>query len=161
MEINCVVIEGKRISGYANPKDLLTIGGDQILVVDKDAIYHNRLNFKLYGEVSKFFEVVVMNFSRNLNDLIDSLVSGCQRVVISPHSGTSDLQRFLEITDQIIMPASGDLEAFRGLGGKYGISDGLMPGSFELVYNTGLPLKGDVYCNIKGFPDEINRFLRR
>jgi len=129
-------------------------------VVDRDAIYNDRLNFRLYSEISKFFDTVLMNFPRNISDLIDSLVAGGFRIVISPRTGELEMQKYMEITDQIVVPASGNVESFRRLGGRYAISDGMTLHGFDLLYNTGTPLKGDQFCNIKGFPNEIKGLIR-
>ena len=63
----CVTIKDKQVSNYENIYQILKLKVDSIFVIDYDAITHRYLNLKLYDELAKFFELIVMNYPETEN----------------------------------------------------------------------------------------------
>lgn len=134
--------------------------GDEVMVCDLDAIRKGKFNFKLYGEISKFIEPVVVNFPTRVEDLMDSLISGASRVVLASDIEQYMLGKMLTISDGIVLPATSPEEGFfMESGGKFLISDSEVFTRFDLCYNVGPEMSSQKYINVNGFPETLLPYI--
>lgn len=160
MQIQCVYIQNSQIFGLPDDTPIEKLGGDEIMVCDLDAIYHGKFNFKMYGHIGKFLEPVVVNFARRVEDLMDSLISGASRVVLDSRENTVSLEKMLQLSDDIVLPARNpNSSLFIERGGKYLISDHEVFSRFEKCYNVGPPITYDNYINISNFPENLLQYI--
>ncbi|MCL5783397.1 MAG: hypothetical protein M1476_05760 [Candidatus Thermoplasmatota archaeon] len=141
--------------------ELKDMGGDEIFVCDYDAIQKGRFNFRMYVEISKFFELILMNQPGRVEDFMDSIISGASRVVIRPNETAQMLTRMLEFSPEIVMPANGTLKVkeFLSLGGEYLISDHEVSGNFALCYLVARIAAGEKYVQLINFPEDMLPYL--
>lgn len=156
--VKCIILDGKSILGYADAKSILEVGDfEELFVVDLDGLNRGAYNLKLYGQLSKFFEITVMSFPDRTADLVDSIVSGASRVVVSSTLPVNTIVDFLAVTEDLVMNYAhmGVCRTFSEHGGKYFLSNRVVDLPFERVYIYGgkVDLKG--YTWIDGFPDFI------
>lgn len=155
--VKCITLVGHEIQGYGKSKDLLELGGDELFVVDLDGLNSGSYNFKLYYDISKFFEITVMSFPQRAADLVDSIVSGAARVVVSSKLDTRKIADFLTITDELVMnyASMGGCKTFSERGGRYFLSNRMVDLPFERVYLYGSSIDSKGYTILEGFPEFI------
>lgn len=130
------------------------------MAVDFDGILKGKFNFKAYGHISKFFELVVVNFPSRMEDLMDSLISGASKVVIHAEESPPMLERMLELSDGVVLPAKNpSMQFFVANGGKYLISDHEVFSRFDQCYNVGKSLLSEKYINVSGFPESLLPYI--
>lgn len=160
MPIRCLLIEDGELKGLPPDTPLETLPGEEIMACDYDAIRRGRFNFKLYGQISKFFELIVVSFPARVEDLMDSLIAGAFRVVVDPQADPNVIARMLEVSDGVVMPASSlNRDFFMERGGHYLISDREVFIGFDLCYNVGHELSSKKYVNVAGFPEDLLRYI--
>jgi len=159
--VNCLKIRGHEIYGIPPDETLATIPWEEAMLIDYDAIINGKPDLKLYNEISKFLEIVVFNLSYRVDDVIDSMISGASRVVIDPQTTDETIEKLLNISTDIVLPASRrDIAySFSREGGRFYISNGLIPYEFELCYNVGTALSSEKYVDVKDFPQDLLRFI--
>lgn len=160
LQIRCLYIEGGKISGLPDDTPIERLEGDEIMVCDLDAIYRGKFNFKIYGQIGKFLEPVVVNFPNRVEDLMDSLISGATKVVLHSTENTVSLDKMLQLSDDIVLPARNpNSSLFIERGGKYLISDHEVFSRFDTCYNVGLPLTSEKYINVHNFPENLLQYI--
>ena len=159
--MNCLEIKHHQIYGIPPNETLATIPWEDAMLIDYDAIISGKPDFKLYDSISKFLEIVVFNLSYRVDDVIDSMISGASKVVIDSQSSEDTIDKLLNISGDIVLPASRiDVAySFTRNGGKYFISNGPIPYDFELCYNVGVALSNDKYVDVKDFPQDLIHFI--
>ncbi len=103
MEIPCITVEKGNIVSGGTLQSLLTAGIEDVFVVDLDALRRNKLNFRIYESLSKYFELVVMNFPSRLSDFIDSFIYGANLVVVPDYVPIKLLHEFLDYSPNVVM----------------------------------------------------------
>ena len=116
--IPTVVIRDRKIIGNKTAYDLMKEGFEEILVCDMDSIITGRTNMKVYNDLAKFFEFIAFNLVYNIGELVDSIVSGASKVVISPDLSGDTLLSMLEFSQNIVIPNSEMFQYFQQNGGK-------------------------------------------
>lgn len=159
-EIQCVTIFRNKIVGYESIQELMQIAGDEIFLIDMDAVKRGKPNFSFYQEISKYFDVDVLSLVSRMDDLVDSLVLGCQSVVISPLLSEKKIVDFLEVSQNLIMPYTSlpSSRFFSSHGGSYFLSNSIINYPFELTYYYGPGDPGDKYVGLRGFPLDSGDF---
>lgn len=156
-----MVIRDKKILGNKTAYDLMKEGVEEILVCDMDSIITGRTNMKVYNDLAKFFEFIAFNLVYNIGELVDSIVSGASKVVVSPDVSEATLLSMLEFSQNIVMPNSEKFQFFNRSGGKYAMTYGTESGiKFSLIYNIGPWISKENYTNIDNFPMELRHFVR-
>ncbi len=133
-QMECITIQQGEIRDNRTLDDLLKSGIEELFVVDLDSIRRGTPNLKLYASLSKYFELVVMNYPYRVSDLIDSFVSGASRVVLSNDVSDRLIREYLSVSDQLVMKYSNGnaCRAFSLLGGNMFLSNI----EVNLVYST-------------------------
>ena len=157
LEINTVSVSSRRIEGYSNVKELLKDDSDELFIVDFDAIKEGKYNFKLYTEFSKFFQITVMNFPRRQGDLIDSMISGCENVVLGGRIRDSDISSFIEITENLVMFDMDKFAIFSSLGGNMFLTRRNVMYPYKKIYTYGPSLGLPREIILRNFPED--RFM--
>lgn len=155
--IRCVVLDNKEITGYSSAKELLDLPGEELFVIDLDGLNSSSYNFKLYYDISKFFEITVMSFPDRTPDLVDTIISGASKVVISSTLPERRILDFLAITEDVVMNY-GSMKGcrfFSEKGGRFYMSNRTVDLPFEKVYIYGSRLSRKDYIYIEGFPEFI------
>ncbi len=148
------------IQGLPTGVPLAELEGDEVMVCDFDAIGRGKYNFRLYGEISKFLEPVVMNLPSRVEDMMDSLIAGAARIVLASDIEPGTLKRMLAISDGVVLPSSSPMkEFFYQEGGRYLISDREVFSRFDLCYNVGPQLSSEKYVNVRNFPENLLRYI--
>ncbi|AKA49512.1 hypothetical protein IX51_10870 [uncultured archaeon] len=154
--VKCVVLDNKEITGFVNAKTLLEFEDEEeLFVIDLDGLNKGAYNLKLYNELSKFFEITVMSFPERTADLVDSIVSGASRVVISSNLPDRVIRDFLTVTEDLVMNYANmsGCRIFSENGGKYYLSNRMVDLPFEKVYLYRGALEKKGYVVLEGFPD--------
>ncbi len=159
-EMQCVTISFGEIEKYRSVQELMGLAGDEIFLIDMDAIKRGKPNFKFYQEISKYFDINVLSLISRVDDLVDSLILGCQSVVISPALSPRKISEFLEVSENIVMPYTSlpSTREFSRLGGTYFLSNTLVNYNFNLCYYYGPGDPGEKYVRLKDFPLETSIF---
>lgn len=155
--IKCVTLSDHEIQGHGKSKDLLELGGEELFVVDLDGLSSGSYNFRLYYDISKFFEITVMSFPARAADLVDSIVAGASKVVVSSNLEAKKIEDFLTITDELVMNYAnqGGCRIFSESGGRYFLSNRVVDLPFDQVYLYGSSIDSKGYTVIEGFPEFI------
>lgn len=155
--IKCIVLDNREITGYSSAKELLDLSGEELFVIDLDGLNHSSYNFKLYYEISKFFEITVMSFPDRTPDLVDTIISGASRVVVSSTITERRILDFLAITEDVVMNYGSmrGCRFFSEKGGRFYMSNRLVDLPFEKVYIYGSRTDRKGYVYIEGFPEFI------
>ncbi len=156
--VKCIILDNKSITGFAEAKDILEIGDiEELFVIDLDGLNRGAYNLKLYNQLSKFFEITVMNFPERTADLVDSIVSGASRTVISSKLPQRSILDFLSVTEDLVMNYAnmGGCRIFSENGGKYFLSNRVVDLPFDKVYLYGGKVDIEGYVWLDGFPDLI------
>jgi hypothetical protein len=103
MEIPCITVDKGSIISGGTLQELLTSGIEDVFVVDVDALSRNKMNFRVYESLSKYFDLVVLNFPSRLSDFIDSFIYGANLVVIPDYIPVKMLHEFMEYSPNIVM----------------------------------------------------------
>ncbi len=160
LSIRCLTIQDGEISGIPPGINLAEMEGEEIMVCDFDAIFKGKFNFRLYDQVAKFFELIVVNFPGRVEDLMDSLISGAYSVVLNPEENPETIKKMLEVSENIVLPSrSLNLSFFLNNGGKFVISERAVPYRFRKCYIVGPEVKGDNYINVVGFPENLLHYI--
>ncbi len=152
--MKCINIKKNYIS-VASAKSLISEG--EVFVIDIDAYTSGNFNFDKYTYLSNFFEITVMNGSKKLNDIVDTLIAGALHVVVSDDLSEKTLRSFLDLTENIVLPFS-DIDnalAFTGMGGKYFLSGIPVPVKAERIYYYGPGDPGGNYVKLENFPENM------
>lgn len=156
--VKCVILDDKQITGYEDAKSLLEfVSGEDLFVIDLDGLNRGAYNLKLYYDLSKFFEITVMSFPERAADLVDSIVSGASRVVISSNLPDRIIRDFLTVTEDLVMNYAnmGGCRIFSENGGKYYLSNRIVDLPFEKVFLYGGTIDREGYVVVEGFPDFV------
>ncbi len=161
LSINCLSIKNSKLYGLPEGMELKDMSGEEIFVCDYDAIQKGKFNFRLYVEISKFFELILMNQPGRVEDFMDSIISGASRVVIRPDEKPQLITRMLEFSPEVVMPANGSskVKDFLSLGGEYLISDHEVNGNFVLCYLVSRIAAGEKYVQLVDFPEDMLPYL--
>ncbi|MCL4314828.1 MAG: hypothetical protein M1454_03790 [Candidatus Thermoplasmatota archaeon] len=156
--MRCLYLEGSTIP-YEVIQKLLREGSDSLFLVDRSGILKGRLNTKVYSELSKFFELCVMNFPRSVGQLQDTIISGASSVVISPDLPTGMIQDMSWMSENIILPYTNlsASEEFRAIGGSRYLSRGDIPPVYSELYYVGKNPPINDAILLLDFPEEMNR----
>ena len=161
VNIPCITIRKREIVGRKTAYDLMKEGIDELLVCDLDSIIDGRTNFKIYTELAKFFEFTAFNLIYSVGDLVDTIISGASRVVVSPDISIERMVSFLEISQNIVDPNSERFTMFQKAGGKFVMVSGRDPyQDFTAVYNIGPYINGERFINVDNFPQELSHFVK-
>ncbi len=152
--IQCATLSKDRIENFETIQDLMEIAGDEVFLIDMPAIKKGKPSFGFYQELSKFMDVYVLSLVSRVDDLVDTLILGCESVVISPRIDARKLGEFLEISENLIMPYTSlpSAREFSRLGGKYYLSNTIVSYPFSLAYYYGPGNPGEKYVRLKDFP---------
>lgn len=155
--LKCVILENHEITGYADAKDLLELGGEELFVIDLDGLNRGSYNFKLYNDISKFFETTIMSFPVRAADLVDCIVAGASRVVVSSNLDDTRIRDFIGITDELVMNYANmkGCRVFSDSGGMFYLSNRTVDLPFERVFLYGGKIDAKGYTNLEGFPEFI------
>lgn len=155
--MKCLLVNKGRISGIKNTDDLAHVPYDEAFVIDLDAIFKHHFNFKLYNELSKYVEFTLMALPETENDLMDIIVSGASRVVIGDDLNVSTIQKFLDMTEEIVMRCGTEQKAimFHAIKGNMYLSCRTydIPGVF--FYYGPFSKQDSNIIPLEGFPEEL------
>lgn len=159
-DIQCATLVGSRIENYGSIQDLMQIAGDEVFLIDMNAIKKGKPNFKFYQEFTKYFDVYVLSLVNKIDDLLDTLILGCEGVVISPRLDPRMIKEFLAISENLIMPYTSlpSTRDFSRFGGRDFLTNTLVSFPFDNAYYYGPGLPGDKYIRLKDFPLEQQSF---
>ncbi len=136
------------------------LGSDQVFVIDYDAIDHHVINTAEYTYLSHMFDIVVLNMSERINDVIDTIMAGALLVVIDPGVPGKRLREFFEVTENIVMPYTDNesCRTFSDLGGQYFFTDREVQYPFRSAYTTA-EIPGDKYIKVMDFPNDLSEMI--
>ena len=139
-EIQCITLSRGRIEKFNTIQELLALELEEIFIIDMDALRKGRPSIKFYSDISKYFQVYALSLCNRLDDLVDSLISGCEGVVISPLISEKLLNDFLEVSENIIMPYTSlpSSRAFSLMGGSYYLCNVTVNYKFKTNFYYGL-----------------------
>ncbi len=155
--MKCLLISHGKLVDFKSMDELASVPFDEAFVIDVDAILNGHFNFKLYNELSKYIEFTLMAYPNSENDLVDIIISGASRVVINDKLEVKTIQRFLDITEEIIMKCKSEQNAilFHSLTGNMYLSCKTydIPGVF--FYYGPFMEQGPNIISLEGFPSEL------
>jgi hypothetical protein len=155
--MKCLLVNHGRIGGMKDIDDLARVPYDEAFVIDFDAIFRHHFNFKLYNELSKYVEFTLMALPDTENDLMDIIISGASRVVIGDDLNVRTIQKFLDMTEEIVMKCSTEQKVimFHSLTGNMYMSCRTydVPGVF--FYYGPFSQQSPNVIPLEGFPDEL------
>lgn len=156
MEIPSVLISDGDVRNYNSVQELLLSGAEEIMAVDLDAFTKNRLNLKVYENLAKYFDVIVLNFPTRISDMIDTIISGASAVVIPDYLPLKKLPEFMEYSSDLIMnyKMSETVIQFSKLGGTRYLSKREVPFTVTAVYYIGAVPPSGPYIKLKDFPED-------
>lgn len=159
--MKCIVLREKRIIGYEDSRDLLKLDTEQLFVVDIDSLVKGHINLKLYADISKFFEITVMNYPERGEDLMDSFISGASRVVISDEISFEKIRSFLEISEDLVMNYGNHEKCrfFSKNGGNMYLSSREVDLNYKAVFYYGNGNVPENYVRILDFPEDVRRMI--
>lgn len=155
--LKCIVLEHRQITGYRNAKDMIELDTDELFIIDLDGLTRGAYNLRLYTDISKFFEITVMSFPQRTADLVDSIISGASKVVVSSTLSERTIKDFLGITEDLVMNY-GKMDTCRTFSmndGVYYLSNRMVDLPYRKVYFYGQEIDKEGYVTIHGFPDFI------
>lgn len=154
--IQCATLSKNKVKDYNSIEDLLEVAGEEVFLIDMDAIKKGKPSFDFYQELSKFIDVYVLSLVNRVDDLVDTIILGCAGVVISPTLDSRKLREFLDISENVIMPYTSlpTTREFSRLGGKYYLSNTLVSFNFTNTFFYGSGDPGKSYIHLKDFPLE-------
>lgn len=155
--MRCLYLETGNVP-YEVIQKLLREGSDSIFLVDRSGILRGKLNTKVYSELSKFFELHVMNYPRSVGQLQDTIISGASSVVISPDLPPKMIEDMAWMSENIILPYTNlaASEEFRIIGGSKYLTRGDVPPSYSELYYVGRNPPRDDTILLLDFPEEMN-----
>lgn len=159
-DIQCATLVGNKIENYASIQDLMEIAGDEVFLIDMNAIKKGKPSYKFYQELTKFMDVYVLSLVSRVDDLLDTLILGCESVVISPRLDSKQIKEFLTISDNLVMPYTSlpSTRDFSRFGGKNFLTNTLVSFPFDIAYYYGPGNPGDKYTHLKDFPLDQQQF---
>lgn len=152
----CVTIQDKKVSNYDNIYQILKLKVDSIFVIDYDALERRYLNIKLYEELSKFFELTIMNYPETESDLMDTIINGASVVVINDNLSYRRIAKFLEFTQNLAMKYKyiDTCIYFSEKGGNMYLTDKEIMLPYVLAYNyNNFSIKNSV--QLQNFPADL------
>ncbi|WP_337860504.1 hypothetical protein [Ferroplasma sp.] len=152
----CVTLKDKKVSNYENIYQILKLKVDSIFVIDYDAIERRYLNIKLYNELSKFFELTVMNYPETESDLMDTIINGASVVVINDNLTYKRITTFLEFTQNLAMKYKyiDTCIYFSEKGGNMYLTDKEIMLPYSLAYNyNNFQIKNSI--KLENFPPDL------
>jgi hypothetical protein len=143
--MECITIQHGEIRNNRTLDDLLKSGIEELFVVDLDSIRSGAPNLKLYGSLSKYFELIVMNYPYRVSDLIDTFVSGASRVVISNDITDRLIREYLSVSDQLVMKYANNTacRVFSLLGGNMFLSNIEINMIYSTLYAYGVRIQSN------------------
>jgi hypothetical protein len=154
--VYCVTIQDKKVSNYDNIYQILKLKVDSIFVIDYDALERRYLNIKLYEELSKFFELTIMNYPETESDLMDTIINGASVVVINDNLSYRRIAKFLEFTQNLAMKYKyiDTCIYFSEKGGNMYLTDKEIMLPYVLAYNyNNFSIKNSV--QLQNFPADL------
>ncbi len=155
--MKCLIVNHGKIGGLKKADDLARVPYDEAFVIDLDAMFKHHYNFKLYNELSKYIEFTLMALPFTENDLMDIIVSGASRVVIGDDLNVSMIQKFLDMTEELVMNCSTEQKVimFHALTGNMYLSCKIydIPGVF--FYYGPFSQQSSNVIPLEDFPAEL------
>jgi hypothetical protein len=154
--VYCVTIENKKVSNYTSIYEILKLKVDSIFVIDYDALRQRYLNLKLYSDLSKFFELTIMNYPETENDLMDTIINGASTVVINNNLTYKRISSYLSFTQNIAMNYKyvDTCIYFSEMGGNMFLTDKEIMLPYVLAYNyNNFPIKNSI--QLQNFPNDL------
>jgi len=95
--------------------------------------------------LSKYFELIVMNYPYRVSDLIDTFVSGASRVVISNDITDRLIREYLSVSDQLVMKYANNTacRVFSLLGGNMFLSNIEINMIYSTLYAYGVRIQSN------------------
>lgn len=155
--VKCIVLEHRKITGYKNAKDLVDLDIDELFVIDLDGLTRGAYNLKLYNDIAKFFEITVMSFPQRTADLVDTIISGASRVVVSSNLSERSIKDFLGITEDLVMNY-GTIQTCRIFSqndGVYYLANRMVDLPYRKVFYYGTAVDKEGYVQLKDFPEFV------
>jgi hypothetical protein len=154
--IECVEIRNSTVISRNNMQSMLSAGVEDLFVIDFDAIFKNRFNFKVYQDISKYFEITVMSLPLRIEDIMDSFVSGASEIVIPGRIDPNDLEDYVRTSDNLVMFYQNPVvaKAFYVLGGRSFLTDRELDFPNIKVYSYSKILTSKGYIRLMDFPRE-------
>ncbi|AGB04919.1 hypothetical protein AciM339_1049 [Aciduliprofundum sp. MAR08-339] len=134
-------IDGKRIDDFVESFD-----EDLLYLIDVDSHNGGEINFKVYDELSGLFEMWIDAAPRRHYDVMDVLVIGGNKAVITPYfTRWKEITRAIELTENTVLKSYNieDIGRFLSMGGKEVITSVRMA---PLVHANTYVLKGGEIC---------------
>ncbi len=163
LSIPCVTIKDSQAISRSNMQQMLLSGVENVFVVDIDAINKNRFNFKIYQELSKYFEITVMSLPLRVEDLMDSYISGASEIVIPGRISQKLLEEYMRTSESLVLLYQDPYvaQAYYLLGGRTFVSDRQLDFNNARIYSFSKILKGPGYITLTDFPaEELGSTLR-
>ena len=154
--IECVEIKNSTVVSRNNMQSMLSAGIEDLFVIDFDAIFRNKFNFKIYQDISKYFEITVMSLPLRIEDIMDSFVSGASEIVIPGRIDPNALEDYMRTSDNLVMYYQNPVvaKAFYVLGGRSFFSDRELDFPDIRVYSYSRILVKKGYIRLMDFPRE-------
>ncbi len=157
------MVKNTQVASRYGMQELLTKGVESVFLIDFDAIFRNKFNYKAYQDLSKYFELIVLCLPLRLADLMDAFVAGATEVVISGRMKDSLLDEFMKTADSLVMTYQDPILADRFFqqGGIKFLSDRQLMFPGVTVYSFSKILSGPNYIRLNDFPlDQLEKVLR-
>ena len=159
MKIPCVVIRDRKPE--TSRKDLLDTGADDLFVIDFDALAGSKLNYHVYTDLAKYFEIIVLNFPTKPIEFLDTIIAGASGVVIPDYVPDRIMEEFLSYSSEVVLNDRNPEKSatFVSLGGDMFLSEHIVQSPHRTVYSYGRREEPG-YIMLDNFPfDMISRFL--
>ncbi|MCL4350086.1 MAG: hypothetical protein M1414_04920 [Candidatus Thermoplasmatota archaeon] len=155
--MECLIISDGEIKNYEQRNQLVSFPEDEAFVIDMDAITKYKFNYNLYADISKYIEFTLMAYPYKESDLIDILVNGASRVVVNNTIPDDTLQKFLTLTDEIVMNCQSytDVLRFRGMSGNMFLSCRLFDTNGLYFYYGPFQEESEHVIWIPTFPESL------
>jgi hypothetical protein len=154
--IECVEIKNSTVVSRNNMQSMLSAGIEDLFVIDFDAIFRNKFNFKIYQDISKYFEITVMSLPLRIEDIMDSFISGASEIVIPGRIDPNALEDYMRTSENLVMYYQNPVvaKAFYVLGGRSFFSDRELDFPDIRVYSYSRILVKKGYIRLMNFPRE-------
>jgi hypothetical protein len=160
--ILCVEIKNSTIVSRNNMQSMLSAGVEDLFVIDLDAIFRNRFNFKIYQEMSKYFEITVMSLPLRIEDIMDSFISGASEIVIPGRINPNALEDYMKTSENLVMYYQNPVvaKAFYVMGGRSFFTDRDLDFQNISVYSYSKIVAKKGYIRLQDFPrDDLESIL--
>ncbi len=160
--MQCITIRNSVVVSKNNMQVMLRDGVEELFIVDFDAIFRNRFNFKIYQDVSMYFEITVMSLPLRIEDIMDSFISGASRIVIPGRLEATALEDYMKTSESLVMLFQNPVvaNAFYALGGRAFLTDRELGFPQATIYSFSRILRKPGYIELIDFPrDELETVL--